>query len=76
MQYKITVCYKMEDFLYIYAYADIQLRIDCRCLVIGFLYSSGGFRSSTASDKKKNMAQLSASCAIFLCLTKNNFRNE
>lgn len=25
---------------------------------------------------KRNMAQLSASCAIFLCLTKNNFRNE
>ena len=28
MQYKITVCYKMEDLLYIYAYTDIQLRID------------------------------------------------
>ena len=38
MQYKITVCYKMEDLLYIYAYTDIQLRIDCRCLVVGFLY--------------------------------------
>ena len=24
MQYKITVCYKMEDLLYIYAYTDIQ----------------------------------------------------
>ncbi len=42
MRYKITVCYKMEDLLYIYAYTDIQLRIDCRCLVVGFLYNSGG----------------------------------
>ena len=46
MQYKITVCYKMEDLLYIYAYTDIQLRIDCRCLVVGFLYSSGGLQGS------------------------------
>ena len=38
MQYKITVCYKTEDLLYIYAYTDIQLRIDGRCLVVGFLY--------------------------------------
>lgn len=53
MQYKITVCYKMEDLLYIYAYTDIQLRIDCRCLVVGFLYNSGGRPASTASNKKK-----------------------
>ena len=46
MQYKITVCYKMEDLLYIYAYTDIQLRIDCRCLVVGFLYNSGGLGSN------------------------------
>ena len=39
MQYKITVCYKMEDLLYIYAHIGIQLRIECRCLVVRFLYS-------------------------------------
>ena len=49
MQYKITVCYKMEDLLYIYAYTDIQLRIDGRCLVVGFLYNSGGLGSSDKS---------------------------
>lgn len=73
MQYKITVCYKMEDLLYIYAYTDIQLRIDGRCLVVGFLYNSGGLQPSQQAIRKKNMAQLSASCAIFLCLTKKLF---
>ena len=58
MQYRITVCYKMEDLLYIYAYTDIQLRIDC-CL-----------KKEIWIWHKRNMAQLSASCAIFLCLTK------
>lgn len=53
MQYKITVCYKMEDLLYIYAYTDIQLRIDSRCLVVGFLYSSGGLQPPQQAIRKK-----------------------
>lgn len=52
MQYKITVCYKMEDLLYIYAYTDIQLRIDCRCLVVGFLYNSGGLQPPQQAIRK------------------------
>lgn len=64
MQYKITVCYKMEDLLYIYAYTDIQLRIDSRCLVVGFLYSSGGLQPPQQAIRKKNGTTLSELCHI------------
>ena len=64
MQYKITVCYKMEDLLYIYAYTDIQLRIDCRCLVVGFLYNSGGLQPPQQAIRKKYGTTLSELCPI------------
>ena len=64
MQYKITVCYKTEDLLYIYAYTDIQLRIDGRCLVVGFLYNSGGLQTPQQAIRKKYGTTLSELCHI------------
>ena len=64
MQYKITVCYKMEDLLYIYAHIGIQLRIECRCLVVRFLYSSGGLRPPQQAIRKKYGTTLSELCHI------------
>ena len=59
MQYKITVCYKMEDLLYIYAYTDIQLRIDCRCLVVGLAQwkFSGDKHKSLQVDTERTFHQ-------------------
>ena len=54
----------MEDLVYIYAYIDIQLRIDCRCLVVRFLYSGGGLRPPQQAIRKKYGTTLSELCHI------------